>query len=423
MKKNFNPNDIIGKKFNKLTVIALDHYNRKYYYKCKCDCGRDTIVARSGLLFGGTKSCGCLGNKILDINDIVGKKFNKLTVLALDHYDNNNHAYYYKCKCDCGNEIIAVKYDIVKGRIKSCGCIHRIQDPRDIVGKRFGKLVVIDLDHYDSKRHVNFYKCQCDCGNIAISSRYNLLKGISTTCGCSRTLDDINDIVGNTYNYLTVISFDHRKNDSGLYYKCKCKCGKEVVVYRQALLSGNTQSCGCKHKEDMSIMASTHRMSNTKFYKIYRGMLTRCTNPNTPSYENYGARNIKICDRWLESFENFKEDMYKSYLEHVSIYGEKNTTIDRIDVNKDYCLENCRWATIKEQNNNRRNTYYVLYNNEKLTISQLIDKYGDPRITREIAYGRIASGWDILSAITILPKQYNGKPIICPIKFNDDRKE
>ncbi len=76
-------------------------------------------------------------------------------------------------------------------------------------------------------------------------------------------------------------------------------------------------------------------------------MLSRCTNPNNKSYKHYGGRGIKVCERWKD-FSKFKEDLYDSYIEHVKIYGEKNTTLDRIDVNGDYTMDNVRWATLSE---------------------------------------------------------------------------
>jgi len=98
----------------------------------------------------------------------------------------------------------------------------------------------------------------------------------------------------------------------------------------------------------------THNMSYTRFYKIWQSMKIRCYNKKAINYCDYGARGISICKEWLESFENFRDDMYKSYLEHVDNYGEKDTSIDRIDVNKDYYPKNCKWATKIQQSNNRR---------------------------------------------------------------------
>ena len=94
-------------------------------------------------------------------------------------------------------------------------------------------------------------------------------------------------------------------------------------------------------------------MSNTRFYKIWAGMVKRCKNEKAKQFIDYGGRGIKVCRQWSE-FENFRDDLYESYLKHVDMYGEKNTSIDRIDVNEDYTPNNCRWATASEQCRNQR---------------------------------------------------------------------
>lgn len=158
-----------------------------------------------------------------------------------------------------------------------------------------------------------------------------------------------------------------------IYELCRCVCWKEKYVSRDNLFSWESTSCSCmQYKKIIPKLAenhTTHWMSNTRLFRIYGGMRTRCYNPNMPYYHNYWGRWIK-CLR--NSFIDFYNDMHESYEEHCKIYWEQNTTIDRIDVNWDYCKENCRWATKQEQGNNRRLNRRIDYNGGHYdTISQL----------------------------------------------------
>jgi hypothetical protein len=158
------------------------------------------------------------------------------------------------------------------------------------------------------------------------------------------------DMEGKTFGKLTAIK---RVANKGKYvmWHCKCDCGEEVVLPGIQLRHGRTKSCGCLRKTLARENQTRHGMSTTRFYRIWKAMINRCANPNTVNYDLYGGKGVSVCKDWKD-FINFKRDMYESYVDHSQIHGEGNTSIDRIDVDGDYTLSNCRWATNQVQSRN-----------------------------------------------------------------------
>jgi len=153
------------------------------------------------------------------------------------------------------------------------------------------------------------------------------------------------------FGRLVVLKQQEKRSRWDIKCECLCDCGKFKLINSKCLRSGETKSCGCLHKEKVTKHGFSLNYKTDRFFSIYLGIKGRCNNPNIKCYKNYGGRGIK--NEW-DKFEDFKNDMYESYLKHINDFGTKQTTIDRINVNKNYNKENCRWATYKEQAINKR---------------------------------------------------------------------
>ena len=170
------------------------------------------------------------------------------------------------------------------------------------------------------------------------------------------------DLTGMRFGRLTVVERAGNKGKKAAWL-CVCDCGNTLITTGENLRCGDTQSCGCYNRERSSVTNTKHGHSRSKLYAIHQSMKARCYNPNNKQYKDYGDRGIKVCDEWLNNFEVFyKWAMANGYEEHL--------TVDRIDNNGNYCPENCRWTTMKQQSNNRRNNNYITYNGETHTLSE-----------------------------------------------------
>lgn len=274
----------------------------------------------------------------------------------------------------------------------------------DLIGSRFGKLEVIGYSHY-VKGKGHFYLCRCDCGKEKPIWRNSLVctaKG-TRSCGCAkaRSFQDLEHgnslsqrqleaLVGQRLGKLVVTKYLGRNENRYHTYECICNCGKTTVATRNNLRKGHTTSCGCYKKQRISETKTRHGGSDLPEYGSWNGAKDRCYNKKNKKYPDYGGRGIKVCDRWLQDFRHFLDDM--------GLRPAPGWSLDRIDNNGDYCPENCRWAPPIVQANNRRSLCLLTFMEQTLSATQWARRLGinHHEILNRARFLRIKNLWFLL---------------------------
>lgn len=197
-------------------------------------------------------------------------------------------------------------------------------------------------------------------------------------------------------------------------YVCLCDCGQIKNIRKSSLMRGDTQSCGCLAKELMAEKARTHGGSGHPLFSRWYDMIRRCEDSSRKDFRHYGGRGVRVCEQWSDKtsgFNSFVEDMGESFVQGLEI--------DRIDVNGDYSKENCRWATRKEQTNNKRSkseggvAIYLTYDNITMPLSGWADKVG---LSLKCLHDRLYKlGWSLEKALTT--------PLRTKTSQSDDKQE
>lgn len=274
---------------------------------------------------------------------------------------------------------------------------------RDLAGQVFGRLTVLKWEGIVRKQ--GRWLCRCKCGTEKSIITSKLKSGTTQSCGCLRDemIGNVNraGIVGRRFGRLVAMKSDRTKSGQ-VGWVCQCDCGKTTTVITASLIGGNTKSCGClsvdRSKESPTRFRpghvsthsqKTHGMSDTLEYRIWILMRERCYNSKHNSYDRYGGRGIIVCDRWLDSFVNFIDDMGRR--------PSKDHSVDRINNDGNYEPGNCRWATHKEQSNNRKGNRHYTWGEETKTLTEWANRFNLP-VPR--LFQRLRHGWPLPLALT-----------------------
>ena len=261
-----NNQDLTGQTFGYWTALKKIGRYSGTKYLCRCVCGTEREIQKANLLRGCSKSCGCMKSSFLDRgrNDsLIGRQFGFWTVLDPEEEGVQPKTGFLYCRCVCGTEKMVNKAHLIHGKSKSCGChggeinvtINTGDDgpvktnvpPEYFIGQTFGCWTVLALD----EQRKGYYYCRCVCGTVRSVGRNYLLNGSSRSCGCTRKRNadgkNDDDLVGKQFGFWTIL-YPVRIQERGrnAYLHCRCVCGTERDVLRYEVLSGQSQSCGCR---------------------------------------------------------------------------------------------------------------------------------------------------------------------------------
>lgn len=265
--------DLSEEHFGRLVVIGDSGVRKSgsVVWKCRCDCGNIAFVTTRHLKSGNTSSCGCLRKESIKKidglkEDLVGKRFGRLEVVR-DSGNRKNKSIVWECKCDCGNTALVTTHHLKSGNTTSCGCLWKeLKGVKDIVGKHFGKLVIVKDSGIRRNGNV-VWECQCDCGNNVLATTHDLKSGIAVSCGCSVVENyKLRNLVGCRFGRLEVVRDSGERNNGSVVWECKCDCGKITFVTTRNLKSGNTTSCGCIRSKKRAQMQLTNAQQHLEAF-------------------------------------------------------------------------------------------------------------------------------------------------------------
>lgn len=215
----------------------------------------------------------------------------------------------FLCRCRCGRELTVPQYKLLSGRIKSCGCIRHRRRSADLTGQTFGRLTVIEPTE-QKKRGATLWRCRCECGSEILALAHGLQSGNTSSCGCARKGKNMLELTGQRFGRLVALERLDEKKGSGYLWKCQCDCGKITKVPANSLAQGGIRSCGCGRVDAMkqtieqrgTVADHARLIDGTNVDLIERKGLRR---NNTSGYTGVQAKG----DRWI-ALITFKKKVY-----------------------------------------------------------------------------------------------------------------
>lgn len=311
-----------------------------------------------------------------EYQDVVpGAVFGRLTVIE-DTGEKKYHQKVWKCVCSCADKTVVnvLHHNLRRGLSTSCGCLSRKHKVRE--GDVYNRLKVVSFAGYKSGKQ--YWECLCECGNKTVVEKLNMVYGIVKSCGCLKSETEV--ALGNKYGKLTVVGKTGDVLGGSPMWECTCECSdKKVFVRQYHLTNGSVRSCGCMRKG----INLKHGLSNKRLYRIWRGMVARCTNPDHQSYQQYGGRGITI-DPSFKEFTGFLAGIPDGYSVELQL--------DRIDNDKGYIPGNLRWTTPKQNARNRSDNIIVTdpKTSEVMTLIELSERYNVPyhKLHKRVSTGK-----------------------------------
>lgn len=311
--------NIANQRFGQLvTIEPVGIREHRTYWKCKCDCGNITEVAISSLLNGTTQSCGCLRDTYKNVELEPNSRFGSLKII--EKYDNSH----YLCQCDCGNNnaIIATR-KLIKYNQQSCGECYLYSK----VGQIYGVQKVLDITRDENTKQLK-YKCECqNCGAISTFLSADFSKREYSSCLQCKYLDIKNQHFGKLHALSRAYTINNKS-----YWKCKCECGREVIVSRNYLMTSNMPNCGCLHCSQGEEKIKNLLLQNDIAFETQK-VFADCRFPDTNALARF--------DFYLPEYNLLIEYDGEQHYREVSIWSDNLSEIQARDNFKtQWCLEN-----------------------------------------------------------------------------------